>query len=81
MVGIHSRVCCVHAIAIHADDTVRTRECVAESINLEVVPLERFELPTFWFVAMAAQNLSAFFGVAYELRIPFRPSQLSVDCP
>jgi hypothetical protein len=42
---------------------------------------ERFELPTFWFVAMAAQNLSAFFGVAYELETHFTPSQLAVDCP
>jgi hypothetical protein len=39
------------------------------------------EFLTLCFVAVAAQNLSAFFGVAYELRTPFRPSQLSVDCP
>jgi hypothetical protein len=42
---------------------------------------ERFELPTLWFEARAAQNLSAFSGVAYEPETPFRLSQLSVDCP
>jgi hypothetical protein len=49
--------------------------------GIRVVRPERFELPTFWFVARAAQNLSAFSGVAYEPETPFRPSQLSVDCP
>jgi hypothetical protein len=49
--------------------------------EIEVVRQERFELPTFWFVAIAAQNLSAFFGVAYESETPLGPSQLSVDCP
>ena len=29
---------------------------------------ERFELPTFWFVAEQRQNLSACSGVAYEAR-------------
>jgi hypothetical protein len=36
---------------------------------------------TIWFEARAAQNLSAFSGVAYEPETLFRPSQLSVDCP
>jgi hypothetical protein len=37
--------------------------------------------PTIYFEARAAQNLSAFSGVAYEPETLFRPSQLSVDCP
>jgi hypothetical protein len=32
---------------------------------------ERFELPTFWFVASYGQNSNSLFGVAHELRFTF----------
>ena len=60
------------------DSTVAERAGIEDSINREVVRPERFELPTFWFVTRAAQDLSACFGVAYKLRTLSTPSRLSV---
>jgi hypothetical protein len=39
---------------------------------------ERFELPTFWFVASRSQNLTGLFDVAYE---PKRPTPTHAMIP
>jgi hypothetical protein len=41
---------------------------------------ERFELPTFWFVAIRVKILNALFGIAYGLETPFFP-QLAAPNP